>query len=231
MNNFIKTIVLLTALSFTFISCGTPSSPIDRLKSSLKDVPTYSILLEDMKEDGFISPSYYHKYRVVTPDDAYVTPWLKVSEKYFRLNSGFLGMSLVDKKDGKIEANPSPPGYQYVGDPQYGQWRTDSSGNSFWEFYGKYALFSHLMGGWYRPVYRNDYDNYRSYSGRNMVYYGKNNTYGTSGSLSRQNNPSFFERRKAREAGFKQKFQSNLNKKVGRTKTGTFRGKAGRVGK
>lgn len=86
------------------------------------------------------------------------------------------------------------------------------------------------MGGWYRPVYRNDYDTYRSYSGRNMVYYG-NNRYGTGGSLSRQNNPSFFERRKAREAGFKQKFQTNLNKKIGRTKTGTFRGKAGRIGK
>lgn len=83
---------------FILYSCGSQPPPIDRLNSSLKKIPTYSIILEDMKEEGFVSASYYHKYRVVTPDDAYVTPWLKVSEKYYRLNSGFLGMALVDKK-------------------------------------------------------------------------------------------------------------------------------------
>jgi hypothetical protein len=194
-------------------------------------VDTYSIILEDMQEEGFVSTEYYHKYRVVTAGDGYVTPWLKVPEKYYRLNSGFLGMALVNKKDGKLSSDVSPPGYNYVGDSRYGQWRTDSSGNSFWVFYGKYAMFRDLMGGWYRPVYRYDYRSYRDYRDRNMVFYGSNNSYGTNGSLSKVNNPSFFERRKARETNFKKKFKSSFNQKVGRTKKGVFRGKAGRIGK
>lgn len=36
-------------------------------------------------------------------------------------------------------------GSQYVGNPGYGRWQTNSSGGSFWEWYGKYALFSSIF--------------------------------------------------------------------------------------
>ncbi len=39
------------------------------------------------------------------------------------------------------------PGSQLVGNPHYGQWRTDSSGSSFWVWYGQFALMRDLMGG------------------------------------------------------------------------------------
>ena len=38
-------------------------------------------------------------------------------------------------------------GQQLVGNPHYGQWRSNSSGNSFWVWYGQYALFRTLLGG------------------------------------------------------------------------------------
>ena len=41
------------------------------------------------------------------------------------------------------------PGSYLVGNPSYGQWSNNSSGSSFWEWYGKYALFSSLI----RPSY------------------------------------------------------------------------------
>jgi hypothetical protein len=40
-------------------------------------------------------------------------------------------------------------GSELVGNPTYGQWQTNSSGDTFWEWYGKYALFSSLFD---RPV-------------------------------------------------------------------------------
>ena len=39
------------------------------------------------------------------------------------------------------------PGSQLVGNPNYGQWRTDSGGNSFWVWYGQFALIRDLLGG------------------------------------------------------------------------------------
>ena len=39
------------------------------------------------------------------------------------------------------------PGSQLVGNPNYGQWRTESSGTSFWVWYGQFALMRDLLGG------------------------------------------------------------------------------------
>ena len=38
-------------------------------------------------------------------------------------------------------------GSQLVGNPNYGQWRTDSSGSSFWVWYGQFAMMQALLGG------------------------------------------------------------------------------------
>ena len=64
------------------------------------------------------------------------------------------------------------PGGQLVGNPSYGQWRTDSGGNSFWVWYGQYALMRSLLGGgigygaWSRG---RDYSYYHDYGRRNYT--------------------------------------------------------------
>ena len=82
---------------------------------------------------------------------------------------------LADMSNGKLArlhvpaSAPKPaagPGGHLVGNPRYGQWRNNSSGNSFWVFYGQYALMRSLFfrpgmysyGSWYR--------------GRGWSYYG-----------------------------------------------------------
>ena len=230
------TIGLLTLVTtvFVFGACGgrLGELPIEKLKQNLQDVPTYSIILDDMKEEGNFSNRYYHKYRVVFPEASESTPteWLEVREDYYKTNASFLGMTLVVKKDGQLSSSVSPPGYQYVGDAKYGQWRNDSHGNSFWEFYGKYALFSSLFGGHRGPIYRNDYDGYRQYRSRNAPYYGKNNQYGTSGSFTKQSKPNFYSRRTARQKTKSASFKSRVAKRTGRTRTG-YRGRSGGFGK
>jgi len=223
-----------TVLVLVVIACagGPRGPPIEKLKQNLKDVPTYSLILEDMKEEGNFSSQYYHRYRVIIPekDESGTTDWLKVPKDYYTLNEAFLGMTLVEKKDGVTSSSASPPGYQYVGDPQYGRWQRDSRGNSFWEFYGKYAFFSSLFGGRNRPIYRTDYDTYRQYRSRNTPYFGRNKQYGTNGSYTKQSKPNFYSRRSAKEKMKRSSFKNRVSKRTGRTRTG-FRSRAGGRGK
>ena len=64
-------------------------------------------------------------------------------------------------------------GSQMVGNPNYGQWRTDSSGTSFWVWYGQFALMQSLLGG-PRVGYGawaggRDYSYYHDYGRRNYT--------------------------------------------------------------
>jgi len=161
-----------------------------------------------------------------------LTDWYQISEKEYQNNYNFLGMALASKsQEGKISETPVPPGYQYVGDPRYGQWRTDNRGNSFWEFYGKFAFFSYLFGGLSRPVYMNDWNDYRRYRSQGTPYYGRNKQYGTQGSYTKDTKKSFFERRKAREASQRSRFSQRFNKRFQRSRSSSVRRRSGGFGK
>ena len=65
------------------------------------------------------------------------------------------------------------PGSQLVGNPHYGQWRTDGGGSSFWVWYGQFALMQSLLGG-PRVGYgdwagRRDYSYYHDYGRGNYT--------------------------------------------------------------
>jgi len=210
---------------FFLNSCGSSDSlklPMDKIKKTLIDAPVCSVVLDDMKQQGTFSKTYFHKYLIVKPNDSYKTDWLKVPEKYFKKNKEFLGMALLTKKDGEFDTKVSPPGYSFVGNSEYGQWRKDAQGSSFWEFYGKYALFTSLFGGWFHPIGMNNYTGYRSNRTRNMPYLGSNNEYGSSGKIVKNKRPKFYSRRMAGKSSF--------SSKIGRTKTG-FRSRTGGFGK
>ncbi len=204
--------------------------PLERIKQTLKDAPSFSIVLEDMKEEGNFYKSYFHKYRVVQEEEAWTTDWLEVKEEYYKTNENFLGMCLATRKDGEDSSQVSPPGYEHVGDKRYGNWRTDSRGNSFWEWYGKYALFSSLFGGWYRPIYRNDYNSYRGYRSRRAPFYGSRNQYGSRGSIVKKTKPSFYSRHMSKQGSRRASFSNKVSKRVGRTRT-SYRGRSGGYGK
>ena len=95
---------------------------------------------------------------------------------------------LADLSDGKlprVDAAPASatrtanaatnfgPGSQLVGNPGYGRWQTDSSGTSFWVWYGQFALIRDLLGG-PRIGYGawaggRDYSYYHDYGRRNYT--------------------------------------------------------------
>jgi len=74
------------------------------------------------------------------------------------LTNGKLGkLESPERRKGASEV----AGSEYIGNPSFGHWRNDTSGNSFWEWYGMYSMFSHLTS----PIYRSSwYSNYGGYS-------------------------------------------------------------------
>ncbi|MBL4720145.1 MAG: hypothetical protein JKY20_03305 [Alphaproteobacteria bacterium] len=82
---------------------------------------------------------------------------------------------LADMSKGKLpklnfsETNDKtmPPTQHLVGNPAYGNWRSQSGGGSFWVWYGQYRLFSDVLG-WGRYRYNQNY----WYRSRSASYYG-----------------------------------------------------------
>ena len=212
--------------------CSAPTSPVEELKAQLKTVPDYNIILEDMREEGTFFPAYYHKYKIVQGDQTWSTDWRKVPQEFYSKNENFLGMTLASKTDGEESSTPHPAGYNYVGNEKYGQWKSDNRGNSFWEFYGKYALMRDVFGLAGRTIFRNNYNQYRGYRSQNRPYYGPTGKeYGTNGTVTKQRNPTFFERRRARNVASQQRFRRKFQSRVGRSSGASMRSRSFGFGK
>ena len=226
--NRLAGVALLAGVFLLASGCGGPADPIQKISRTLSGIPTFSIVLEDMKEEGNFFKDYFHKYKVMTPQQTKETGWMEVSKDHFENYMPFLGMTVYVKKDGKETHAAGPPGYEYVGDKRYGSWQRDSSGNSFWAFYGQYAMLSHLLGS--GPIYRNHYNDYTRYSSSQRPYYGPKNQYGTKGSYTKSQKPNFYSRRTSQEMMKKSSFSQRVNQRVGRTRT-VSRSRSGSVGK
>ncbi len=226
----ISTCLILFVL-MSLQSCGAKRSPVERLAAQLDSKPDYTIILEDMQTGGSIFKQYYHRYKIIVGDKSNFTGWEKVSENFYRQNENYLGMALLSKtEDGYVTKTPSPPGYQHVGNSRYGEWRNDSSGNSFWAFYGQYMFMSHMFGMFNRPVYRNDYNSYTNSRNNSRPYYGKNNQYGTNGSITKQTNKNFFSRKMAKQKMAKRSFREKVGQRIGKSSS-PFRSRGGGFGK
>lgn len=214
-------------LLFTACSSSKPKydgpSAVDRLMHDLSNEKTYSIILHDMRMDESKN-LYEHQYKVTKnlekegakPE---TTSWTKVSEQFFAENLNNMGLELASKsEDGKTHKVPAPPGFNgVVGNKKYGEWQTNSSGQSFWHFYGQYAFMSSMMNAMHpSPIYRDSYYHYTDYrnnpSTRNTPYYGNGtHQYGTNSPAARTSNPSFFERKQQQQqmSSFKDKVANN----------------------
>jgi len=186
----------------------------------------YSVVLYDMNiETAGPDSVFQHQYKVIRdkpdglPYDT-LTSYVNVSDTTFDYYANDLGMALLTEDQQQENAYSHPPGYQrYVGNSNYGTWRTDSSGDSFWEFYGRYA-FINAMFGYSRPIYRYGYDDYRDYYRGRSPYYGRplssgGYLYGSGSPSARKLNPT---------NNFSSKVQSRVSRSPSRyTSRASFR--------
>lgn len=147
----------------------------------------------DNSADFWIESLYtenFHKYTIIKNGVKHETDWESVTPEYFDANAENMGMEIVSKPYGFYEdekiTTAGPAGMGYVGNKQYGEWKSDSSGTSFWTYYGMYS-FMNNMTGMNHGYSRDDYNNYHTNRKNNQGYYGKKDEYGTYGSSTYKN--------------------------------------------
>lgn len=104
-------------------------------------------------------------------------------------------------KQQSLQANAAEDngaGSQLVGNPGYGHWQTNSSGGSFWQWYGMYAMFSALSP---RSVYYDRWSSRRDYSYYND--YGRNRYTSPQQVKSQDNLATKTKKQFANKSGFK----------------------------
>ncbi|MFT5618583.1 MAG: hypothetical protein ACI85I_001818 [Arenicella sp.] len=205
--------------------CGSKqfaTTPIDDFIKKMDKEKNFTIILYDMDVEGSWSKDYKHKYKIITetkvndstfkPEEK-TTDWMPVDENFFEMHANDMGMEIAAKTDGKVTKQTAPPGYSnYVGNKQYGNWQTNSSGGSFWAFYGQYAFMSNMMGLMGGRVSRTGYSNYNSTYRGVRPYYGTSTAkYGTFSAANKAANPSFAKKMSS-NSSFKSKVQSSASR-------------------
>ena len=153
------------------------------------------------------------------------------------LSEGALPRVGAISKEASRRANDAAnlgAGGQLVGNPNYGQWRTDGGGNSFWVWYGQFALMRDLLGG-PRIGYGawaggRDYSYYHDYGRRNYTSPGARQRQARVESTARRKftsegrnfaSPYAKQRRGASTAVARQKFASSYSRPGGQARAGT----------
>ena len=112
------------------------------------------------------------------------------TEDEYNKNAEFEGHEIYSKPYGFFNNEalnaPNPVGISTVGNPKYGEWKTDSStGQSFWSYYGQFRLLSDVIdifAGNNHRYYRSDYDHWNN-NYRNQRYTGSEDRYSYGGSV------------------------------------------------
>jgi hypothetical protein len=165
-------------------------------------------ILADMEERGHgKAKTYQQQIRTVTtqvPDAASKAGtttsderWVEVPKPTYEAMRNDLGMAIEHKPAGKYDVESErvaqPAGFAYMAPPgqsnQYGYW-DHNGGQSFWVFYGQYALMRDLLfHGSYRPIDYGEWRDYRTYQSTGRTYYGNDAVaglpkYGTQGTAT-----------------------------------------------
>jgi hypothetical protein len=191
---------LIVFVSVFLTSCGGKKfvkNPMDEIIRDMGATP-FTMILHDMNVEGSFFKTYEHQYKIITQKDSLpqeeITGWYEVSEDVFFRHENDMGMELAHRgEDGVLKKQVAPPGYsQYIGNERYGSWQTNSSGGSFWAFYGQYAFMSSMFNLMTYPARRSYWDGYYrgGYYNSGRPYYGpqtsgRTRAYGTNSSYNR----------------------------------------------
>lgn len=220
-------------------------STLDTIIRDLPDNKPWSIILYDMNVDGTFFKEYQHRYKIITqkitngdtiPEEE-ITDWYEVPKNEFNMHVDNMGMTIAYRdKSNELKKNVVPPGYaNYVGNPRYGQW-VQRDGNSFWEFYGKYAFMSSMFNMMTYPVRRTYYDDYyTNYYRTGRSYYGPTTNgrsyYGTYSDYNRRQNTSSRWHSRSSNSRYAQRVSSRVSRSSSRYGSGSSRSRGGGFGK
>jgi hypothetical protein len=160
-------------------------------------------ILIDTHATGFLIKTYYQKYRVVSGYDNVEEVIVRTNKEFAKSNLPHIGLSLYRRSDVHEEFIPMPPGSLYIGNPEFGEWKTDKKGNTSWRFHKSFKNYPKYLGwGDFRPD-QDFFQQMRSHVTMNQAFFGPNKEFGPQGRITRTNFPQFFREERMKKVDMK----------------------------
>ena len=173
-----------------------------------------SIILIDMDEVGLIMKTYLMKYLLISGYQEPITVTIKTNKKFWEESKKYIGMSIFRRteKTGENSTTPMPPGFHFIGDSSYGQWKINrKTGRKEWFFYRSFSKFKkHFHYGSYRPTHAMIKQARKSLK-KDIPYFGINQEFGLNGSLTRENLSTKIFNKKNNKVNYKKHFSRFLD--------------------
>lgn len=120
---------------------------VNSFEKLLNETPPYSVVLIDYFSYGVFIKSYYHKYKIIAPNHPSAIKVYRVSREFYESNLLNLGLSLFEI-NGRRESIkvPVPPGFIYIHDPIYGEWKVLDSNIKTWVFNRNFLSLERQLG-------------------------------------------------------------------------------------
>lgn len=161
-----------------------------------------TVILIDTHATGFLIKTYYQKFRIISGYESVEEMIVRTSREFAKKNMPNIGMSIYRKSDTMEEFLPLPPGSLYVGNREFGDWKTKKSGETYWKFNKVFKNFPQYLGwGNFRPDME-FYQEMRSAVSLNKPFYGKEE-FGVNGKITRESFPQFFREERMKKVDMK----------------------------
>jgi len=151
------------------------------------EAPISIILLENIKV-GFIIKSYYQRYKVIYGFKPSQEMIVKTNRDFWRKSSDFVGLSLFVRyeHDRKESTTPMPPGLIFVGNPAYGSWVLDESGNQIWQFHRAYREYPAMFMWGDFSITLDFFNKANLHSEHQKPFFGLRNEFGPDGEVTQK---------------------------------------------
>lgn len=163
----------------------------EALSSSFGGKPL-TVMLVNHFTTGVMAKTYYLQLKIIHSFHTPTEVLARTTKKFYNSNINNIGLSIFrrfSKKQKNVRisfATPGMPGTVFLGNPSYGQFRMDQSGERVWRFYRAYRSIPKFLG-WdsYRPS-KNDYKKSVSYINSEQIFLGPRREFGINGYITKK---------------------------------------------
>lgn len=172
-----------------------------------------SVILVDTHSTGFIIKTYYQKFKVVYGFQTYDELIVRTSRNFTARHANNIGMSIFRRNEELEESfTPLPPGSVFIGDRDFGRWRDSAQYGKVWQFYRAYRYLPQYLGLEDFPATYKFYQEIQKRQRENKPFYGFNDEFGTSGSVTKEVFPAYFKKRRGEDINLREYFGDFLKK-------------------
>ena len=205
-------IFLYTILMITYLGLAKALSPSEHGVQYLQNERAFpkiikcnqsTAILIDTHATGFLIKTYYQKYRVISGYDNVEELIVRTSKEFAKKNMKHIGLALFARSDSVEEYLPLPPGSLYLGNREFGDWKTNKKGKTFWKFSKSFKNYPKYLGwGKFRPD-PDFFQQMRSSTSLQQPYYGPNHEFGPTGKITQTSFPQFFREERMKRVEMK----------------------------